>query len=249
MHTPVYILILALLATGTTPSGNGMSRVEGGRFVPMYGAGNGGTVAVGSFEMDKVPVTNADFLAFVKQYPRWRKSGAPRLFADVSYLKNWTGDLAFPPSIADAPVTNVSWFAAKAYCECQGKRLPTTNEWEFAAMAGYKYKDERRDSLFSARILAAYETPKTYLRPVGQAKPNYWGLHDLNELVWEWTSDFGSVMMSGENRDTDSRSLFCGAGALNATDLMNYAAFMRYAFRNSIKANYTITNLGFRCAR
>ncbi len=250
MQTPVFILFSALLI-GTThdPVKNGMSRVEGGRYVPMYGAGKNETVTVGSFEMDKLPVTNADFMAFVKQHPRWRKSAAPKLFADAGYLKNWTEDLSFPPSMADAPVTNISWFAAKAYCECQGKRLPTTHEWEFAAMAGYKYRDERRDSLFSARILAAYETPKTYLKPVGQSRANYWGLYNLNELVWEWTSDFGSVMMSGENRSSDARNLFCGAGSLNATDLMNYAAFMRYAFRSSIQARFTINNLGFRCAR
>lgn len=250
MQTPVFILFSALLI-GTThdPVKNGMSRVEGGRYVPMYGAGKNETVTVGSFEMDKLPVTNTDFLAFVKQHPRWQKSAAPRLFADAGYLKNWTEDLSFPPLLAEAPVTNISWFAAKAYCECQGKRLPTTHEWEFAAMAGYKHRDERRDSLFSARILAAYETPKTYLKPVGQSGANYWGLYNLNELVWEWTSDFGSVMMSGENRNSDARNLFCGAGALNATDLMNYAAFMRYAFRSSIQARFTINNLGFRCAR
>ncbi len=250
MQTPLLILF-SLLLTGNArePVQNGMSRVEGGRYVPMYGAGKNEAVAVGSFEMDRLPVTNADFLAFVRQYDRWQKSAVSRLFADGSYLKSWTGDLAFPASLTDAPVTNVSWFAAKAYCECQGKRLPTTHEWEFAAMAGYHRRDERRDSLFSARILAAYEAPKTYLKAVGQSRANYWGLYNLNELVWEWTSDFGSVMMSGENRSSDARDLFCGAGSLNATDLMNYAAFMRYAFRSSIQARFTINNLGFRCAR
>ncbi len=250
MQTPVFIFFSVLLIGNIEdPVKNGMARVEGGRYVPMYGAGKNEMVTVGSFEMDKLPVTNADYLAFVKQYARWQKSATPRLFADAGYLKNWTEDLSFPPSMANAPVTNVSWFAAKAYCECQGKRLPTTHEWEFAAMAGYNHRDERRDSLFSARILAAYETPKTYLKPVGQSRANYWGLHNLNELVWEWTSDFSSVMISGENRSSDARDLFCGAGSLNATDLMNYAAFMRYAFRSSIQAKFTINNLGFRCAR
>lgn len=249
MHIPAFILLaISFLLDVQTSDNMPMARVEGGRFLPMYGSANE-LVTIKSFEMDKLPVTNADFLKFVKDYPEWRKSKVPGLFADASYLRNWQDDLSFPQAMADAPVTNVSWFAAKAYCECQGKRLPSTNEWEYAAMAGYERRDERKDSLYSARILAAYETPRTYLKPVGRSKANYWGIHDLNELVWEWTSDFASIMMSGENRDQNQRSLFCGAGSQNATDLMNYAAFMRYAFRNSVQARYNITNLGFRCVR
>ena len=60
-----------------------------------------------------------------------------------------------------------------------------------------------------------------------------------------------AFFLSGESRkdkDTD-KELFCGSGSVNATDLMNYAAFMRYAFRGSLKANYTTKNLGFRCAK
>ena len=59
----------------------------------------------------------------------------------------------------------------------------------------------------------------------------------MHGLVWEWTFDFNSIFLSGESRkdkDTD-KDLFCGSGSVNATDLMNYAAFMRYAFRASIK--------------
>ena len=73
----------------------------------------------------------------------------------------------------------------------------------------------------------------------------------MHGLVWEWTSDFNSIFLSGESRkdkDTDN-NLFCGSGSVNATDLMNYAAFMRYAFRGSLKAKYTTKNLGFRCAQ
>jgi formylglycine-generating enzyme required for sulfatase activity len=57
--------------------------------------------------------------------------------------------------------------------------------------------------------------------------------------------------MTGESRSDLAldRNLFCAAGAVGATDLMNYAAFMRYAFRGSIKANYAMRNLGFRCAK
>ena len=44
-------------------------------------------------------------------------------------------------------------------------------------------------------------------------------------------------------------SFFCGAGAQGARDVENYPAFMRYGFRSSLKADYCIHNLGFRCAK
>ena len=58
-------------------------------------------------------------------------------------------------------------------------------------------------------------------------------------------------MITGESRndfETDN-NLFCGSESVNATDLMNYAAFMRYAFRGSIKADFSVQNLGFRCVK
>ena len=58
-------------------------------------------------------------------------------------------------------------------------------------------------------------------------------------------------MVTGESRgDTGlERSLFCGAGAAGARDLTNYPAFMRAGLRSSLRANYAVPNLGFRCAQ
>lgn len=225
--------------------------IKGGTYLPLYGV-DGAKVTVQDFYMDAVLVTNQQYLDFVKKYPKWRKTKTPKIFADGSYLSQWKNDTTLGSNMnLQAPATTVSWFAAKAYCECQGKRLPTIDEWEYIAMASETKANAQKDSIFNAKIVASYETPNTATKPVKSTFKNYYGLWDMHGLVWEWTADFNSVMISGESRkdgDTD-RQLFCASGSINATDLMNYAAFMRYAFRGSIKANYCIQNLGFRCAK
>ena len=77
-----------------------------------------------------------------------------------------------------------------------------------------------------------------------------WGVYDMHGLVWEWVEDFNSVFVSGDNRrdGEDLKNMFCGAGSFSAEDKANYAAFMRYALRSSLKGAYTTENLGFRCA-
>jgi len=228
-----------------------MVMVKGGEYLPLYGVNKEEKVLVNGFYMDAKPVTHADFLAFVKEFDQWQKSNVKKLFADERYLFLWDGDLQVPEELMDKPVNNVSWFAAKAYCECQGKRLPYVDEWEYAAMADATKADARTDSLFSAAILRSYEKPKTHLIPVGTRQKNYWGIHDLHGMVWEWTMDYNSVIITGESRNNGNtdKGLFCAAGAVGATDLMNYAAFMRYAMRASLKANYALNTLGFRCAK
>lgn len=207
-------------------------------------------VQVDAFRMDVTPVTQLQYLDFVSRSPEWKKSKVKRLFADTSYLGSWSDDLTPPAELGESPVTMVSWHAASAYCSAQGKRLPTVDEWEYVAMADAKRKDAREDPDYTQSILRSYETPRTYVNQVGKTIPNVWGVYDLHGLVWEWTLDFNSILITGESRNSGTESmLFCASGSVGASDLMNYAAFMRYAFRSSVKANHSITSLGFRCAQ
>jgi len=229
----------------------GMMKVLGGAYTPLYGQ-NGTLVEVSDFWMDVYPVTNEQYLEFVQKEENWQRSNVKRLFAEESYLSHWEQDLKLgteaPPK---APVTHVSWFAAKKYCEYLDKRLPTVDEWEYVGMANETSKDARTLKSYNQDILSWYEAPQTNTQVVGQTFKNYWGIYDLHGLVWEWALDFNSVLISGESRkDVDKDSnLFCGTAAIGASDLMNYAAFMRYAFRGSLKANYSMRNLGFRCVK
>jgi len=248
LHLIILLVIIAISAMGQ--ENPAPKPISGGFYTPLYGADS--SVYVADFLLDEYPVTNQQYIAFVKSHPKWQKSKAPRLFNDENYLNKWQNDSTLGAMVRpNSPVTTISWFAAKEYCACQGKRLPTMDEWEYAAMASETKPNAQTDSAFNRKIIEGYELPKTYKNEIGSTFKNYWGIYDLHGLVWEWTSDFNSIFLSGESRQgvNADQNLFCGSAALNATNLMNYAAFMRYALRGSVKANYTLLTLGFRCSK
>jgi sulfatase modifying factor 1 len=210
------------------------------------------SVAVAAFALDVLPVTNAGFLAFVRAHPQWQRSRVSPLFADATYLQHWAGDLELGASApADAPVVNVSWFAARAFARARGQRLPTVAEWELAAFAGYTTPSGRDEPEFLRDLYAWLARPTPAVLPsVATAKANLHGARGLHGLVWEWVDDFNTAMVTGESRaDTGlDRDLFCGAGAADARDTGDYAAFMRQALRSSLQARQSTSSLGFRCA-
>lgn len=99
------------------------------------------------------------------------------------------------------PVESLSWLQAREFCErlsampeekAAGRhyRLPSEAEWEIACRAGastaYGFGNE------AARLgeFGWYEKNASNMpRPVGQLKPNAWGLHDMHGNVREWCAD------------------------------------------------------------
>lgn len=233
-----------------------MVLIPAGMYTPLYKSEkDSGYVEVPAFYLDIHPVTNAEFLEFVIANPKWSRSRVKSLFADKGYLRHWAGDMEIGPNaeqIRNSPVTHVSWFAARAFAKWKGKRLPTEDEWEYAAAASENHPNGANETSYKNRILQWYSQPTPDQLPnIGAMPPNYWGLHDMHGLAWEWVANFNSALVTGESRaDTGlERKLFCGSGAVGAADVSNYAAFMRYAFRSSLKAQYAVSNLGFRCAK
>lgn len=212
-----------------------------------------GTVDVAPFDLMTHPVTNAQFLGFVTKNPDWRRGETAPIFAEARYLSHWSGALGLGEgALPQQPVTHVSWFAAQAYCEAQGARLPTWSEWEYAAAADETRFDARADPAWRERILSWYAKPSNAALPeVGRYPPDLHGVHDLHGLVWEWVEDYSAMLVSADNRDQGDPDLlqFCGAGAISTDDRENYAVLMRIAMLSALEAEDTTANLGFRCAR
>jgi formylglycine-generating enzyme required for sulfatase activity len=210
-------------------------------------------VAVAPFQLQRTPVTNAAFLRFVQAHPDWQRGRVPALFAEARYLEHWQGPTALGARARpDQPVVRVSWFAADAYCQSLGARLPTWSEWEYAAAADATRADARADPAWRESILAWYSRPSnTPLPAVAGGSADVHGVHDLNGLVWEWVDDHAALLVSADNREQGDPDLlaFCGAGALSTDDRENYAVLMRVAMLSALQAQDVTGNLGFRCAR
>jgi formylglycine-generating enzyme required for sulfatase activity len=246
----VAICSVPVIAGAEPPRASRMVQLPASEFVPFYGDGR--ALRIDAFELDAFPVTRAEFLEFVRAHPEWRRSSVRRGLAEARYLEDWLTDLDIGRGTDRQPVTHVSWFAARAYCAWTGKRLPTTDEWEYAAAASEHERNAASDVAFRSRLLELYTRPfPARLPDVGSGFRNVFGVSDLHGYVREWVLDFTAVMVGDDARGSGSedRQLFCAAGASGVREPTDYAAFLRYSLRASLSGRATLKNLGFRCAR
>lgn len=250
MNTKILFLVFSLAATGSVSAAAEMAAVKGGSYRPLYLKKETPMITVKPYRLDKLPVTNGEFAAFVKANPQWQRGKVSSKQAEPGYLRHWvqSGSSVVPKANElKQPVTNVSWFAAHAYCAAQGKRLPTIDEWEFAGQASATKANGTSEPGYNRTILDWYaDGRKKGLRNVGQGKANYWGIHDMHGMIWEWTEDFNSSLLAS---GSSGQNMFCSGASTGSTDPGNYAAFMRYGIRTSLQAKYVLNNLGFRCAK
>jgi eukaryotic-like serine/threonine-protein kinase len=160
----------------------GMARVAGGAF--MMGRNDGDeyerpahSVSVRTFFMDKYEVTCEDYARFLQG------SNYPRVPA------GW-GGRSYPAGAARLPVTGVTWDDANAYARWAGKRLPTEDEWEFAARGTdgrrYPWGNEWRAGMANADSDGEANKGLAEVGKYGGASPS--GLFDMAGNVWEWTA-------------------------------------------------------------
>jgi len=166
--------------------------IQGGSFqmgrndsVPTEGPAH--QVTVNNFAMDKTEVTNAEYAQFVKQ-----TNHAPP--------EQW-GSVKPPVGQELLPVSNVSYDDAIAFAAWRSKRdsvtyrLPTEEEWEYAARNGDKDNLYPWGNSWAAGRAATAEAGVGKEQVVGTYPlgANRWGVQDLIGNVWEWTSSKASV--------------------------------------------------------
>ncbi len=215
-----------------------------GRFAPLFGLEAAQVdLPVAAFSLDVRPVTRAQFARFLSQQPQWSRARVNPRLADTRYL---TGFERLQPS---DPVVEVSYFAARAYCQWAHARLPTTLEWEYAAAADETMRDASRNPAHLQRILDWYAKASSPddLHQRGSPR-NVYGIEALHGLVWEWTEDFNGQVAVADSRGAERNANYTCGGEPGTNRREEYAAFMRYALRSSLTPRAALPNLGFRCA-
>ncbi len=134
------------------------------------------------FSIDRHEVTNLQYKKFIDATSR----------RSPDHFVNRT----FPAGKADHPVTAVSWFDAKEYCEWAGKRLPDDMEWEKAARGSdgraFPWGGEFSIDKANTPVRWAALGLKGDTTPVGafEGGKSSFGLYDMTGNVWEWTSSW-----------------------------------------------------------
>ena len=177
----------------------------------------------------------------------------------------------------ECPVEEVSWFEALAYCnalseqggyapcfdssgdviggatvyECEGYRLPTEAEWEYAYRAGTTtplYCGDNASCVDSIGWHKSNSGDKPH--PFGEKTANAWGLYDMGGNVWEWVWDRYGDDYYESSPPSDPTGPTVGSHRGNRGGGFHLSAgFLRAAFRGSDAPGSRGYNLGFRPAR
>jgi len=142
----------------------------------------GGTFSMGTtyviFKEDPIPqVTTSDFL--IGKYEVTQEQWQKIMGDNPSNFKKGN----------DYPVEMIAWNDCQKFCQKTGLRLPTETEWEYACRAGTSTKYYWGDSVDNDYLWYC-DNSKGTTHPVGQKKPNGFGLYDMSGNVLEWCFDW-----------------------------------------------------------
>ena len=131
-------------------------------------------------------------------------------------------------------------------------RLPTEAEWEYAARAGtdtaYSFGDS--DAGLSAHAWHGEDFASGGTHPVGQKKPNPWGLYDVHGNVWEWVQDWYAPRHASNQPATDPQGPASGSQrVVKGGSWHSTATSWRTAYRKGYAPDYRGISIGFRLVR
>lgn len=255
-----------------------MVSVEGGEFVrgadETFSYDNelpARFVEVEDFKLDRLPVTNAQYLAFVEDggYQNrtlwceagWKWKEENRVSCPHYWKKDdvWQSQEMFEVTELRRghPVTGVSWFEAEAFARYAGKRLPTEIEWEKAAAHDPQRHEKRRFPWGNERPSPGLcnfgghfmGTTRVGSFPEGASAS---GAIDMAGNVWEWTSSTFDRYPGFKAYPYPEYSEIWFDGdhrVLKGGSWMTRAPLLRASFRNFFRPGFRYAFAGFRCAR
>lgn len=214
------------------------------------------SVSLEGYLIDIYPVTNAQYMTFLVENPHWQKNNIPNALHDGSYLESWIGR-RFPRNKENHPVIYVSWYAAMAYAQWIGKRLPTQAEWEKAARGnvdGMSYP-------WGDHINAEHANYGMHVGTTTEVKKfpaNEYGIYDMVGNVWEWCiSEYQDDTIHQQSELTakdiseininylqSNSSRIVRGGSWASSERATQLAYYGWAAPNSTHYNY-----GFRCVK
>ena len=144
------------------------------------------------------------------------------------------------------PVEKVSWLECDAFCKRAGLQLPTEAQWEYACRAGSTGEYAGTGNLDDMGWYGDNSDGKTH--PVGQKRPNAWGLYDMHGNVNEWCADWYGGYPDGSV--TDPKGASSGSDRVyRGGDRLYGAGRCRSAHRDYYNPSGSDSLLGFRPAR
>lgn len=195
------------------------------------------SIALDAFLLDEAEVTVERYAAFVEA---------------TGHRAPYDWKHGEPPAAAQAPAINVAWEDAKAFCEWDGKRLPTEAEWEKACRGGtddhtYSWGDEEPTA-----ELAHFGSQEGGPIPVCSKARNGYGLCDMIGNAWEWTADWYGRDYYAEAPESNPPGPQTGQyKALRGGSWYDKPAsmFLTCSYRSWARPAERSPNVGFRCAK
>ena len=212
-HVISILMLIALLPANLFGKASEMVLIPAGEF--NIEASNR-LIHLDNFYIDKTEVTQQDY-------------------------KEVMGGAKFSFKGGNHPAEQISWYKAASYCKKLGKRLPSQEEWEKAAkgQTNTKYFWGKKPDAAYAWYGGDYDLGH---HPVGQKKPNSFGLFDTSGNVWEWTSTADAKLSEYSGETLDKRVVMGGAFNVSANLITPNS-------RMSLYAKSRLFNVGFRCAK
>jgi formylglycine-generating enzyme required for sulfatase activity len=235
----------------TNSIGMKLVRIEPGKFMMgshQYEAELPHEVKISKpFYMGAYPVRQAEYEIIMESTPSWFSScrgGRDEVIGiDTSRF----------------PVETVSWNEAVAFCEKLSERatekkagrsyrLPTEAEWEYGCRAGTKTKyhsGKEEDHLKEVAWYDANSGERTH--PVGEKKPNAWGLYDMHGNVYQWCSDwYGENFYLNGHTNNPAGPKHGTCRVVRGGCWAHFSLDCRAANRGSREPSYRSSYIGFR---